>query len=422
MNKAPSLRQQILATFALATLFIAVVFSLTTFLFAYHIEDRFFASQLAEEAIMAEQQLAAGLQPAPRLAYMHYYATVEALPSGIDSIIKRQPRRTEFTGDDNQHFHLQQLSQGYLLAEVSQHLIVRDIRPLMLKFLLLELLITLLLTSCLAWLIARKLLTPLQQLTALIGNTPQQSPPTGFAAKFTPNEIGQLATTLELSWARTNDFINREQLFTRDLSHELRTPVTISQGALNLLAGSPLSAEQSILVNRLNAAQQQIEQTISSLLALAREQSPAAGSCQLLPVVETSILQQHYLLADKDIQLELTIAAGSRVAIAEAPLLILLNNLLANAFSYTHAGTISISYQHSLLTVSDSGSGIAEDLQSQLFRPGSKGPHSQGQGMGLSIVSRLCEKWQLHCDIQSSEQGTRVQVTLPQATPIAPLA
>lgn len=413
MAKPYALHRRILAAFAVATLLIALLFSLTTFLFAYHIEDRFFAAQLTEEAKIAEQQLAANIPPAPQLSYVRYYAKAEALPSEIRSILQNQPSRTEFTGSDHLHFHLQPLSEGYLLAEVSQHLIVRDIRPLMLQFLLIVLLLTLVFTSGLAWLIARQLLSPLKQLTTLIDNTPQSSLPAGFAANFKPNEIGQLATALEQSWQRTDAFIQREQLFTRDLSHELRTPITMSKGALNLLTSTSLNSKQTALVGRLEAAQQQIEQTIASLLELAREHQPGPGTSLLLPIVEQSILQQYHRLTGKDIQLDLTIPEDSRVAMAEAPLLILLSNLLANAFSYTHSGTISISYHSPTLIVKDSGNGIPAELQSQLFNPGIKGSNSQGLGMGLSIVHRLCEKWQLQCGMESSATGTCVRIEFP---------
>ncbi|SEA51350.1 sensor histidine kinase [Alkalimonas amylolytica] len=413
MIKKHSIHRRMLAAFALTTLLIALLFSLTTFLFAYHIEDRFFTGQLIDEAKRAEQQLTAGSSPEPQLAYIRYYSNATALPSELQSVIQSQPNRTEFSGQEQRHYHLQRLSQGYLLAEVSQHLMVRELRPLMLKFLLVLLLTTLLLSSGLAWLIGRQLLSPLQQLTALLDNTSHSSLPAEFAARFKPNEIGQLATALEQSWARTNAFIEREQLFTRDLSHELRTPVTISQGALSLLTATALKKDQRELVGRIEAAQQQIAQSMDTLLELAREPQPEPGRSMLLPMVEQSILQQHSRLAGKDIELELAIPDTSEIAMAEAPLLILLNNLLANAFSYTHSGSIHISYQNQQLIVKDSGHGIPAALQSQLFSPGTKGPTSQGLGMGLSIVSRLCEKWQLQYSIESSATGTCVRITFP---------
>ncbi|MEN3156917.1 HAMP domain-containing sensor histidine kinase [Alkalimonas sp. NCh-2] len=413
MIKKHSIQRRMLAALALTTLLIALLFSLTTFLFAYHIEDRFFAAQLADEARDAEQQLAAGGHPAPQLAYIRYYKDATALPDELQSMLQSQPNRTEFSGQEQRHYHLQRLSQGFLLAEVSQHLMVRELRPLMLKFLLVLLLITLLLGSGMAWLMGRQLLSPLQQLTTLLDNASHSSLPAGFSARFKPNEMGQLATALEQSWARTSAFIEREQLFTRDLSHELRTPVTISQGALSLLAATPLKKEQRELVGRLEAAQQQIAQSMDTLLELAREQQPEPGRSLLLPMVEQSILQQHSRLAGKDIELQLAIPDTSEVAMAEAPLLILLNNLLANAFSYTDSGSIHISYQNQQLLVKDSGHGIPAALQSQLFSPGTKGATSQGLGMGLSIVSRLCQKWQLYCNIESAATGTCVRITFP---------
>jgi len=127
---------------------------------------------------------------------------------------------------------------------------------------------------------------------------------------------------------------------------------------------------------------------------------------RLLPVVEQSIIQQHQFLADKDIELIIEIKPQQEVPMAEAPLLILLNNLIGNAFKYTVSGTISIRYDKQKLVVSDSGNGIEAALQPHIFDAGIKGESSQGLGMGLSIVKRLCEQFAIEYQVSSSEQGT----------------
>src|SRR5690606_5216810 len=148
-------------------------------------------------------------------------------------------------------------------------------------------------------------------------------------------EVGRLAQALQKAWQRVAEFIRREQQFTQDVSHELRTPVTISQGALTLLCHTPLTPAQAQYVARLQHAQLQINQTIATLMLLAREQLPEAQAVNLLSLVEQSILQQQHKLAAKPVQLELAISQHAQVVSDDTVLLMLLNNLLANAFDYT---------------------------------------------------------------------------------------
>jgi signal transduction histidine kinase len=76
------------------------------------------------------------------------------------------------------------------------------------------------------------------------------------------------------------------------------------------------------------------------LLALAREDNSVATQTRLLPVVEQSIIQQHQFLTDKDIELIIEIKPQQDVPMAKAPLLILLNNLIGNAFKYTRHSAV----------------------------------------------------------------------------------
>ena len=414
--KILSLRQRIVIAFSGCAGLTALLFGLSNFLFVYHVEDRFFADLLQTEASYVTQQLAADEPPSPRMTFIRYYPTLSTLPANIANTLRQAPKRREFAADNGAHFHLLPLQQGYLLAEVSEHLIVRNIRPTMLTFLVSLLGAAILFSAILAYLLARRVLKPLQQLTSITDNAAENGLAGNFADGFVADEIGRLAMALEQAWGRINAFVGREQQFTRDVSHELRTPVTISQGALTLLNHSDLSPQQAELVNRLNLAQQQIEQSLDTLLELAREQQPVPGKSLLLNMVEQSILQQQHLLNGKTVTVKLAIAADTKVAISNAPLLILLNNLLGNAFHNTHEGQISICYQQGILRVQDSGPGIDNTVQNRIFEAGVKGPASKGMGIGLSLVRRLCEKWQLDCSISSDESGTCVRLTFPQGS------
>ena len=410
------LQRRILLTFIASSTLVGLLFGLCAIIFAYHTEDQLFASLLQAEAADAEQQLAAGRTIEPRLPFIRYVADIAALPAPIQTKLALAPERREFALDNGQHYHLLSLSQGFLLADVTEQLIVRAIRPQLAELLMLLLAVVLLCSAGFAYVLAKRVLKPLHKLTQQVDSTalqPDQPLTTGFADDFAADEVGRLARALQAAWQRVAEFIGREQQFTQDVSHELRTPLTVMQGALTLLRHSPLTPQQLQLLERLQQAQLQINQTIDTLMLLAREHVPAAVPVKLLPMVEQSVLQQQVKLAGKAISLELDIAPSAELTMDPMSLLMLLNNLIGNAFDYTAEGVISISFAGQVLTVQDSGSGIDPQLQQQVFNCGIKGANSTGMGLGLSLVKRLCDKWHIAYQLQSDNSGTCIRLTFP---------
>ncbi|MEW5682223.1 MAG: HAMP domain-containing sensor histidine kinase [Pseudomonadota bacterium] len=408
-----SLQRRILLTFIASSALVGLLFGASAMIFAYHTEDQLFETLLQAEATYAEQQLAAGHEVQPRLTFIRYASDIAALPPPIQAKLQQAPERREFALEQGQHYHLMPLSRGFLLADVTEQLIVRAIRPQLAEFLLLLLAVVLLSAAGFAYVLARRVLKPLHKLTQQVDSTALQPDKavSGFADDFAADEIGRLARALQVAWQRVAEFISREQQFTQDVSHELRTPLTVMQGALTLLQHGPLTAQQQQYVQRLQLAQQQIHQTIDTLMLLAREQLPAAVPVALLPVVEQSVLQQQAKLAGKAIRLELDIAPSAQLIMDPMSLLMLLNNLIGNAFDYTAAGVIRISFAAQVLTVQDSGAGIDEQLQSQVFNSGIKGANSTGMGVGLSLVKRLCDKWHIAYQLHSDNSGTCIRLT-----------
>ena len=415
-----SLHKRILLAFIVSSVLVGLLFGLSAVIFAYHTEDQLFDTFLQAEATFVEQQITSGTEIQPRLSFISYFADISTLPAQIQVTLQHAPKRNEFALDSGRHYHLIRLSRGFLLADVTEQLVVRQMRQELALFLLTLLLVVVLCSAGFAYLLARRVLKPLHKLTQLVDSTgrhPDMPLTASFAHDFAADEIGRLARALHQAWQRVAEFIGREQQFTQDVSHELRTPVAIMQGALTLLQHSELTAQQRQFVARLQSAQVQIQQTIETLMLLAREQLPTAAPVKLLPLVEQSILQQQAKLAGKAVELELEIATTVQLTIDQMSLLMLLNNLIGNAFDYTDTGVIRISFKQQVLTVQDSGSGIDAQLQQQVFDSGVKGSNSSGMGVGLSLVKRLCDKWHIGYQLQSDASGTCISLKFPDPTP-----
>jgi signal transduction histidine kinase len=431
-NHAHSLRHRIAAAFLLSATLIALLFSLFNFVFLYAVEDRAFAHMLDEEAAHQRQHWQRhGEFTAPLRDYVALHRSPDSFPAAVKEPLIEEPNRREFFGDDGKHYHLAALkfqpgqAQAYLLAEVSAYLLVRPIRNRMLVFYAISALIVLSIAGLIGYLLAGRATAPLTRLVQMLDEVEPDTRPapfatafagTAFAGKaFPDNEIGKLATALEQAFARGAAFLEREQNFTRDASHELRTPIAIIHSAAELLAMQQLPEAGREQLQQIRAAAIQMEQIVNTLLALAREAPKTAQPpVMLLPILEKAIVQHANLLRDKDVQLDVQIPARATVALPAPVLSILLNNLIANAFQYTPSGVIGIGWQDRALEIHDSGPGIEDDIVERLGEPLVKGSASTGFGLGLSIVKRLCDRFDLVLSISPHKNGgTRAEVRFP---------
>ncbi|MBQ4837982.1 sensor histidine kinase [Pseudoalteromonas luteoviolacea] len=415
--KARQLRTRIIAYFVGISLFISLLFGFVCFLFAYTIEDHLFNVLLKDEAAYVSKQLNLGNTPQPRLDFIQYLEHKQQLPIFIKEALIEEPRAVEFASIDDKHYHLMWLDKGILLAEVSEQLVVRKIKMGMFNFLLVALAIVLIVAILLAFMslaMAKKLLKPLDRLVDIVAQAPVEKLPQNFSNQFVNDEIGGFARTLEQALDRIRQFIDREQAFTRDASHELRTPIAVTQGALTLLQQEALNDKQQALVERAVSAQAQMAQSVEILLALAREETINQTEVKLLPLVENCILQQAHKIESKDISVEINVPSGATIALGESALNLILSNLIGNAFSHVDKGTVTVNFANNILSIVDTGQGIPSDIQGRIFESGIKGESSSGLGMGLSIVFRLCQRLDIHLSLDSSEQGSAFHLTCPK--------
>ena len=415
--KFHSLSRKIVSQFCLFTLLISTVWGMFCFILMYNIEDEFIEREVRQEAQYLQQGYDKNKQwSASRVNYMKLYFSKNSLPDDIKQRYIDEPKRKEFAGENGRHYHLLALPKSeniYLVAEVSEMLLVRPITEGILKGMLIAGLILVLLAFVIAWQLGRKTALPLQQLADLVNGVAPENIPDKFAEKFPNNEIGVLAQTLESAMIRINHSLLREKSFTRDVSHELRTPVAIIKNAVEVYRNQHNADENNPVIDRISQACTQMEQTVTTLLTLAREEHTEADKkhLKILPLIEQSIIDQNHLINNKPIQVEVNDNCNVEVYAQSGMLTVLLDNLIANAFQYTQQGKVTIEMQNKTLIVTDTGPGIEPSISDKVTEPAVKGSQSTGYGFGLSIVKRLCEHqgWLLTF---SSEQGTKISITL----------
>lgn len=220
------------------------------------------------------------------------------------------------------------------------------------------------------------------------------------SGRYGDDEVGTLAETIETTLERISAFVARERYFTASASHELRTPITVISGAIELLEQSELSATDRKSVDRVRRATRDMKTTIEMFLCLARETDDGLYEEQffVMPLVNQAIDQQRHLLSGKFVDVAIEELAKPKVCGHAQAFSIAVTNLVRNAFEHTlnGHGPITIRITEHELFVTNQVNGETDDslLQSE--------PSSQGYGLGLGIVQRLCERndwtFSLHAD------------------------
>ncbi len=250
-----------------------------------------------------------------------------------------------------------------------------------------------LLALLLGWWSASRVMSPVTDLAQRLRRSGASSDPEALAPHFPEDEVGELAKALDDYAERLTEVVQRDREFNADVSHELRTPLAVIRGAVELLLVRPeLDERTRTRLSRIQRAEQQCTDLISALLLLSRNER-SVGQCDVARVAQQQLDSHRAQLAGKPIELRLEGEPSMPLDVPESVLAVALGNLIGNAVKYTPSGEVVVRVLADAVEVIDSGPGLSAEDAAKLFTRGYRGTHaghSQGGGIGLSIVRRLC--------------------------------
>ncbi|MBF0190512.1 MAG: HAMP domain-containing histidine kinase [Magnetococcales bacterium] len=225
-----------------------------------------------------------------------------------------------------------------------------------------------------------------------------------LADDFSHDEVWELAHAFDLHLARIRAFMERERAFTADLSHELRTSLTVILGASEiLLEDDTLTEKQKNRVERVERAARDMAEMGTALLLMAREErslSVEEHAC-VADTVNEAVEKHRFLLKNKPIRVTLATDPALTLAADRGLLFIAVANLIRNAFAYTEHGAIEITQDATSLTIRDSGRGMGTRQNDSLL-PRHLTNH-QGSGIGLTLVKRICDRYGWSLELTGQE-------------------
>lgn len=260
-------------------------------------------------------------------------------------------------------------------------------------------LLALLFTGGIAWVVAGQILAPVR----LVRKTAAQITTDDLSQRIEVDgrdDIAELADTFNTMLDRLESAFAAQRKFVDDASHELRTPITIVRGHLELMGGDPSEREQTVRL--VTDELDRMNRIVEDLLTLAKAERPDFVRTQSVELGDLTrdIYAKIRALGDREWVLES--CDSGPVQIDPQRITQAMVQLAHNAVSHTATGD-RISMGSSardgrvLLWVSDTGPGVSAKDAPMIFERFSRGTDqpartdSGGAGLGLSIVRAIAD-------------------------------
>ena len=259
----------------------------------------------------------------------------------------------------------------------------------------------------------------------------------GFADKFT-EALNQAIK--EREQAEVSDANNQaKSRFLATMSHEIRTPMNAILGITEIELQKPeINPEIKEALEKIYVSGDMLLAIINDILDLSKIESGkmeiVCEKCEVASILSDVIVLNLMRVDDKPVafyvEVDKTMPAymfGDELRLKQ-----ILNNVLSNAFKYTHTGLVKMrvgampacdgSETHTFsVVISDTGQGMTSKQVEALFSPYSRfnleeNLFTEGTGLGMSITANLIELMQGSIQVESAPQkGTTVTVTVPLA-------
>ncbi len=282
-------------------------------------------------------------------------------------------------------------------------------------------------SMALGWLIAGRVLRPLQVITTAARELSASNLHERLALEGPNDELRELGDTFDELLGRLEASFEAQRQFVANASHELRTPLTLERAILEVTLADPAASAASLRAacERVLAIGEQQERTIEALLTLARgEQALKRREPLLLEQMTGRVLSERREEIDRrglrlDTKLDHAPATGDPRLIER-----LVANLLDNAIQHNTAhGWIevrtAVQTSQATVTVSNSGPVIAPEEVERLLQPFHRAVadrigHDEGHGLGLSIVNAIATAHGATLTVHPQPAGgLRVEVRFP---------
>jgi signal transduction histidine kinase len=275
------------------------------------------------------------------------------------------------------------------------------------------------------YVLADRALRPVDAVTRLAARIAQNGQPgERVPESIGDDEMARLTRTVNAMLEKLEALIAQERAFALAAAHELRTPLAVLQGRVELSLErerTPEHYRESLMT--VATTTKKLNRLVEGLLTLARSHAPITPIRLDLADIALEVAEsQRTELRSRDQVLELRLDSAPVIGDPES-LRLAVSNLLRNAIKYgVQGGKIWLHTRtqsgQALLEVCDDGPGVPDDDLERLRRPFQRGKGLQaisGSGLGLALVNAVVEQNSGKLELgRASEGGLRARIVLAQ--------
>ena len=245
-----------------------------------------------------------------------------------------------------------------------------------------------------------------------------------------PDEIREVVEALELMLRNIRGEMENSRMLIAGLAHELRSPIQnlLGESEVALLAEREPERYRELLGNHLDELRE-LRDAVQNLVALCS----APRSVEALSLEEFDLLDEIHFRLGGELKRAGRLGVATRIRASgeftirgdRQALLTAIRNVVSNAIDWTEeGGQVRIDFdgdeEELVVTVADSGPGIAEELREKIFEPFFRGPHAAGRrvgyGLGLALVrSAVTAQGGAVSVEEAAEGGALFRLRLPRS-------
>jgi len=309
------------------------------------------------------------------------------------------------------------------LRQDNVHLILKGLPRMVLLFSIPLLLVS----SIVAFLVSKRILHPLRKIILQAQEITSEKLDSRLDESGAKDELQELAATFNQLFGRLQEDFERQRRFTADAAHELKTPLAVISGHVDLLCrwgkDNPQVLEESLQM--LQKESRSMASLIESLLQLTRAENNDGSAYPKEEIQLFDFLQEvlaDFTLIYPDGEFHLNCPKDSTVFCNQEALKQILRIFVKNSLTYSDKPTyveIGWNQETSRLWVKDRGWGIEEKHLSRIFHrfyrvDEARNRNNGGTGLGLPIARALTEKLGLDLEVQSLVgHGTTMILNFP---------
>jgi heavy metal sensor kinase len=289
--------------------------------------------------------------------------------------------------------------------------------------------LALVLAVALGYLLMKRSLKPVDEITRAAESITSRNLGERLPIPGTGDEIERLSATLNGMIERLEGSFRQMNQFTADASHDLRTPLTVLRGELEVaLRRNEINHAGREVIESVLEETEKLSKTVESLMVLSRldsgEMKPDVTRFDLAQLCQETVDQMGLLAEDKGLKIECHSSKNLEVVADMLRIRQILINLVDNAIKYTPEGgqielRVSRENRSAVIEVSDTGCGIPAEALPFVFNrfyrvDRARSRETGGSGLGLAIAKSICELHGGRISVQSSVGGgSRFRVEIP---------